>query len=615
MAQSPPGTAIETSLAELERLRQENARLRVLLEGGETVGLPRSPELQILDNMPHAVFWKDQGLHYLGGNQRFLDAVGMTAAELVGKTDFDLPWKERAAFYRQLDQRVLEFERPEFMTERQLPFLNNPEGRGDTWNRVTKAPIRDGDGKVVGVLGVVEDITEQHRMEEAIRSLVQMTFTNAGEDTFRVLARHLAQALETRYAVVGELAPGAPGRLRALALWDRERGFLDGVEYPLDGYPCGEVVGRQFCEFSDGLLDRFPDADLLRPLEVESYLGAPLFDSQGKALGQMAVLDTRSLHASATTRQILEMFSVRAAAEMERKRIDQELRNAQAMLERRVEERTSDLAAAHESLRSLLYIVSHDLRAPLVNLKGFAGELQSASEEIQRVVDPGAAWLADKDKESLDRALQEDIPEALGFIDTSINRIDHFMNTLLRLSAEGRRELHMELLNVNQLVEEMLKILAYQVEKNRAVVTVGRLPEVVADQISLEQILSNLLSNAVLYLDPERPGRIEVTGERTEEHVVFRIRDNGRGITQEDQAKLFLPFRRGRYTDVEGEGMGLAYVEALVRRHGGRIECTSEVDVGTTFTFTISTELMENDPRTGVFLLAPIQAMLAKKEG
>jgi PAS domain S-box-containing protein len=563
----------------------------------------------VLNTLPYWVFWKGEDLHYLGANRAFLKGSNLTLEEIEGKTDFEMPWKERAAFYRQIDQRVLALDRPETMTERALPHLGLRKDGRDLWIRVSKVPLRDAAGNPRGVLGVIQDITEEHRLEEAIRALVALPTGGTSARVFEDLTRHLARILETRFAVVGELVQGGGGKLRTLALWDGQT-CTTGLEYPLEGYPCGEVVGRQFREFRENLLELFPRADLLRPLEVESYLGAPLFDAAGMPLGQVAVLDTRPWSSSPAIKQILEMFAIRASAEIERQRIDQRLRRAHAHLERRVEERTADLAAAHESLRSLLHIVSHDLRAPLVNLKGFAGELQAAGEKVRQVVTPHLKDFQEAEQRHLQEALEEDIPEALDFIDTSINRIDSFMNTLLRLSAEGRRDLHMELLNVNQLVDEILRILAYQIEQRRTVVTVGRLPEVVADQISMEQILSNLLSNAVLYLDPDRPGKIEVSGERTEEHVIFRIRDNGRGIPKDDQGKLFLPFRRGRYTDVEGEGMGLAYVEALVRRHGGRIRCESEVGVGSTFTFSVSAELMENDPRTGVHLLAPIQELL-----
>jgi len=120
-------------------------------------------------------------------------------------------------------------------------------------------------------------------------------------------------------------------------------------------------------------------------------------------------------------------------------------------------------------------------------------------------------------------------------------------------------------------------------------VIVGSLPQVVADRTSMEQITGNILSNAVKYLDSSRPGRIEVTAQANGAETTFCIRDNGRGIAAEDMGKVFAPFRRAGKQDTQGEGMGLAYVQTLLRRHGGLISCESELGKGTTFTFTIST--------------------------
>ena len=103
--------------------------------------------------------------------------------------------------------------------------------------------------------------------------------------------------------------------------------------------------------------------------------------------------------------------------------------------------------------------------------------------------------------------------------------------------------------------------------------------------------MGNLLTNAVIYLDPDRHCEIEVTGEKKGDETIFTVRDSGRVISKEDMHKVFAPFRRAGRQDVPGEGMGLAYVQTLIRRHGGRILCESEVGKGTTLTFTVSNHL------------------------
>jgi signal transduction histidine kinase len=184
-------------------------------------------------------------------------------------------------------------------------------------------------------------------------------------------------------------------------------------------------------------------------------------------------------------------------------------------------------------------------------------------------------------------ALQEDAPEALGFIDSSVTRMDRFINALLKLSRLGRRELDLEPLDMDALVQATLQTLAHQIEEREVSVTVGSLSEVIADRTSMEQIMGNLLNNAVIYLDPDCPGEIEITAESSPNETTFHVHDNGRGIAEGDMDKVFTPFRRAGRQDVPGEGMGLPYVQALVRRHGGRIWVESEPGKGSTFHFTI----------------------------
>lgn len=253
------------------------------------------------------------------------------------------------------------------------------------------------------------------------------------------------------------------------------------------------------------------------------------------------------------------------------------------LAEKQLERYAAELKQANEEVKHFAYIVSHDLRAPLVNLKGFSSELRFALEDIQGSLDQAMPHLDEEQRQTLTTALQEDVPEALNFIEFSVTRMDHFINAVLKLSRLGRRELSMEPIDMNTLIRETLEPLGHQIERSQVQVRVEELPVVIADRTAMEQIMGNLLGNALKYLEPGRPGVIEVTADHGEDEVVVRVRDNGRGIAKDDMHKVFAPFRRAGRQDVPGEGMGLAYVQTLVRQHGGRIWCESELGEGTTF--------------------------------
>jgi PAS domain S-box-containing protein len=246
-----------------------------------------------------------------------------------------------------------------------------------------------------------------------------------------------------------------------------------------------------------------------------------------------------------------------------------------------------ELHQAGKELQDFAYIVSHDLRAPLVNIQGFSEELARSLAEIGPCFEKHLPMLDEAEKQRIGPLLKQDIPEALGFIRSSVTRMDNLIGAILKLSRAGRRKLSPEPLQTGELVREILKTLTHQLGSRAVTVTVGALPDLVADRMAMEQLFGNLLDNAVKYLDPGRPGEIAVTAEEREGKAVFHVRDNGRGMEQEDIPRAFEIFRRVGKQDMPGDGMGLAYVKALVRGMGGRIWCESEPGRGSVFSFSI----------------------------
>ena len=260
-------------------------------------------------------------------------------------------------------------------------------------------------------------------------------------------------------------------------------------------------------------------------------------------------------------------------------------------LEDRVDERTRDLSRANEEIQRFAYIVSHDLRSPLVNVMGFTGELEAATKPLAALVDKveaEAPQLLDQEAAS---AAREDLPESIGFIRTSTQKMDRLINAILRLSREGRRVLTPERVDLSPLADAVVASLQHRLDEIGATVTVQHgMPPVVADRLAVEQILSNLIENAVKYLKPGVPGQVTVSAATDRGRVDIAIADNGRGIDPRDHERIFDLFRRSGTQDQPGEGIGLAHVRALAYRLGGFVDCKSALGEGATFTLSLPTQ-------------------------
>lgn len=256
-----------------------------------------------------------------------------------------------------------------------------------------------------------------------------------------------------------------------------------------------------------------------------------------------------------------------------------ELQGLNAGLEERVAERTEALTRANDEIQRFAYIVSHDLRSPLVNIMGFTSELEAAMKTVGPFV-AGDATLAERAR----AATEEDIPEALRFIRASTGKMDGLINAILKLSREGRRELRPESVDLVALFKNAAASVRHQTDEVGAEIVVpSSAPAVVSDRLAMEQVVGNVVDNAVKYLAHDRPGRIVITAGETARRVHIDITDNGRGIAEQDHERIFELFRRAGAQDRPGEGIGLAHVRALVRRLGGDITVQSELGRGTTF--------------------------------
>jgi signal transduction histidine kinase len=294
----------------------------------------------------------------------------------------------------------------------------------------------------------------------------------------------------------------------------------------------------------------------------------------------------------------ISIFLVRRSARA-RDEAEALLRDNNINLEATVDERTADLREANNEIQRFAYIVSHDLRSPLVNIMGFTSELEELRTDIFRRIAalrraaaspsplPVAATANEPALEAEDRQLAQDFAEALGFIKSSIAKMDRLITAILNLTREGRREFEPVRIDTGELIEAIVTTMAHQAAEAQAEIRIAPLPEIVSDRLALEQIFSNLIDNALKYLKPGVPGEINVRGRTKLGFAIFEIADNGRGIEPKDHQRIFDLFRRAGTQDKPGQGIGLAHVRALVRRLGGTMSVQSELNNGSTFTITL----------------------------
>ena len=283
-------------------------------------------------------------------------------------------------------------------------------------------------------------------------------------------------------------------------------------------------------------------------------------------------------------------------------RSQEALRELNTGLENAVAERTTELSRANDEIQRFAYIVSHDLRSPLVNVMGFTSELElSIAPLIELIdrVDAEAPALMVPDA----RAAKTDLPEAIAFIRTSTAKMDRLINSILRLSREGRRTLNPVPVDLAALAITVRDGFRHRIDEIGAEIIVETpMPPIISDRLALEQIVSNLVENAVKYLALGRPGRIVVAARREvhgrQGRVIIDVADNGRGVAPGDHERIFELFRRSGVQDQPGEGLGLAHVRALSYRLGGVITCISELGSGATFRLSFP-EVLTVEPREG----------------
>ncbi len=241
----------------------------------------------------------------------------------------------------------------------------------------------------------------------------------------------------------------------------------------------------------------------------------------------------------------------------------------------------AELADKNKELEQVVYVTSHDLRSPLVNIQGFSKELAYSIEELAALLQSEETPAQIKEKAAI--ILEADIPDSLKFILSSTSKMDSLLAGLLKLSRVGHAAVTFSNVDMNGLISEIHNAFEFHLKEAGVVFKVEDLPPCFGNDVELNQVFSNLLGNALKYLDHGRPGNISITGYRKGDKNLYCVEDNGIGIAPEHQKKVFEIFHRLNPEETQGEGLGLAIVNKIVSRHNGKVWVESVPGKGSQF--------------------------------
>ena len=487
----------------------------------------------IVDSSEDSIVGQDLEGKVISWNAGAERMLGYSASQMVGESITRVLSPDRPEEEAQILEEAKRGRTRHYETVR----IRNDGQRIDV--SLTVSPIRNARGDTIGISSIARDITESKRAERLI------------------------QESQARFSgIIGS----AMDAIISVDENQRITIFNEAAE-KMFGCSAGEALGQPLDRFIPEryrLAHRGHVAEFGRTGVTTRAMGnlQPIYGL--RADGQEFPIEASISHIEISGERV---YTVILRDITERRRAEDEIRQLNADLEQRVTERTAELTTANKDLESFTYSVAHDLRAPLRHIDAFSHLLH----------------------EDFEAGMPQEARHYLASIRNSAARMSLLVDDLLNLARVGRQELRRQPTPLGRLVDEVLADLTRETAGRAMEWHIEPLPAVECDPGLMKQVFANLLSNAVKYTRPRPVAVIEVGCLKQNGDTAVFVRDNGVGFNMKYADKLFGVFQRfHRAEEFEGTGVGLATVDRIVRKHGGRIWAEAAVDKGATFYFTVA---------------------------
>lgn len=419
--------------------------------------------------------------------------------------------------------------------------------------------------KFLGGVGIVEDITQRNAAEAEAERTRQMLFEILQGSSVATLVidkdhkiLYWNKAIENLTGIKSEEMLGTSRQWKAF--YPNNRPILADCILAEKGEQLIHDYYTDKCKRSELIEGAWEGQDFFPNIGEKGkwlyFTAAAIKDREGKVVGAIETL-----------------HDITEAKEVSRER----------------EELLKTLAHKNEELESIIYVSSHDLRSPVVNIQGFAGELRRSCTGLAAALETLPA--EHEINKRIHKTIEEEINTSIDFISSSVRKMADLQEGLLKLCRLGFERLDRRHIDMNVLVREIVDSMQFNAVHSGAEISVGNLPPCTADQSQLTQVFTNLIDNGLKYLDSSRRGKISITGSEDKNMSLYRIEDNGVGVPEEFQEKIFEVFHRlDPDSQTPGEGIGLTVARRIVNNHGGTISVQSQVGQGSVFTVSLPRE-------------------------